>query len=397
MEWKEGLHMKEQTGETHLPRWPPNLFQFPDHGRMPRCITPISTYLLRMQDIRAWCPALCSGTEKLTHLPLTSRMCGIDSWRGMASLGDTQICILALHRVLMLESLAYNRLTFPLIVHSLISIPRSMRRLWRQIFRKEDTWVLSRELNSSPLLDLSNPCPSPLLLNLENQGNTAWYTISCTHACHAQIQFNLSIQPSIHRISPAPGELSPQYVPSFTACHQGLKHPFKMSPKLIGPFLSITISGQAWLCDFKVKTALQQTQTTALASPQQVGPMASLLTQEWIFSEQTELAPYLNGSMTTFSFISLADTLKHTTDNTAHGPRLSPKMGDKFTKPATYGIKEILCLMDALRSLTKTWLPPYATSQTHLHALQMMPLSPMPMWTLTFFLKNLVFHGSHPR
>ena len=69
MEWKEDLHTKEQTREARLSRRPPNLFQFPDHGRVLRCITPISTHLLRVWNVRTWRPALCPGTEKLTHLP----------------------------------------------------------------------------------------------------------------------------------------------------------------------------------------------------------------------------------------------------------------------------------------------------------------------------------------
>ena len=209
MEWKEDLHMKEQAGEARLPRRTPNLFQFPNHGGMSRHFTPIQTYLLRMWGMRAWRPSLSSDTEELTCSPLTSWMCGVDSWRGMTYLGDTQICILALQRVLTLESLVYNRLTFPLIVLSLISILRPMKRSWKLNSRKEDTWALSQGLSSSPFLDLSNPHSSPLLPNLENPENITWYTIShiCIH--HAQIQSNLSIQPSIHIIFPAPGELSP--------------------------------------------------------------------------------------------------------------------------------------------------------------------------------------------
>ena len=225
-----------------------------------------------MRGIRARRPALSSDTEELTRSPLTSRKHGVDSWRGMTYLGDTQTCILALQRVATSESLVYNRLTFPLIVLSLISIPRSTKRLWKQNSRKGDTWALSRGLSSSPLSDLSNPHPSPLLPNLENPENIAWYTISHIRVRHAQIRSNLSIQPSIHIVFPAPGELSPRYALLFIVCHQGLKLPFGMFLRLIARFLSITINGQAWSCDFKMRTALQQTQTIALASPQQVGP-----------------------------------------------------------------------------------------------------------------------------
>ena len=219
LEWQEDLHMKECRREACLSRWPPNLFQLPDHGRVLRHVTPILTHLFRMWDVGARCPALCSGTEKLTHSPLTSLMCGVDSWKDMAFWGDTLTCILALHRVSMLEFLAYNKLTFLLIVHLLISIPRSTKKLWRQNFRKEDTLVLSQGLSSSPLSDLSNPPPSLLLPNPENQGNTAWYMISRTRVRHAQTPFNLSILPSVHRIFPAPGELPPQYVSLSITCH----------------------------------------------------------------------------------------------------------------------------------------------------------------------------------
>ena len=191
---------------------------------------------------------------------------------------------LSLTQVSMLEFLAYNKLTFLLIVHLLISIPRSTKKLWRQNFRKEDTLALSLGLSLSPLSDLSNPPPSPLLPNPENQENTTWYMISHTCAHHAQIQFNLSILPSVHRIFPAPAEISPQYVSSSIACHQGSRLPSEMCLKLIRPSLSITANGQAWWCNLRVKTTSQQTQTTVLASPQQARPMASLLMQEQISS-----------------------------------------------------------------------------------------------------------------
>ena len=158
MEWKEDLHTKERAGEAHLPQRTPNWLQFPNHGGMSRHLTPVQTYLLRMWGIRAWCPALSSDTEELSCSPLTSWRHGVDSRRDTTYLGDMQICILALQRVSTSESLVYSRLTSPLIVLSLISIPRSTKRLWKQNSRKEDTWALSWGLSSSPLLDLSNIC-----------------------------------------------------------------------------------------------------------------------------------------------------------------------------------------------------------------------------------------------
>ena len=101
---------------------------------------------------------------------------------------------------------------------------------------------------------------------------TAWYMISHIHTHHAQIWFNLSILPSVHRIFPAPGELSPRYVSLSIACHQGPRLPSEMCPKLIGPSLSITANGQALLCNLRVETTLQQTQTTVLAHLSRWGP-----------------------------------------------------------------------------------------------------------------------------
>ena len=176
-----------------------------------------------VQDAGHWGMVPSTVLKHRKTNPLTSLMRGVDRWRDMVSWGDTLTCILALHRVSMLEFLSYNKLTFLLIVHLLISIPRSTKKLWRLNFRKEETLALSPGLSSSHLLDLFNPPPSPLLPNLENQGNTAWCMISCTRAHHAQIQFNLSIQPSVHRIFPAPGELSPQYVSSSTVPIQSIR------------------------------------------------------------------------------------------------------------------------------------------------------------------------------
>ena len=88
-------------------------------------------------------PSTVLKHRKLTHSPLTSLMHGVDRWRDTVSWGDTLTCILALHRVSMLEFLAYNKLSFLLIVHLLISILRSTKKLWRLNFRKEDTLALS--------------------------------------------------------------------------------------------------------------------------------------------------------------------------------------------------------------------------------------------------------------
>ena len=127
---------------------------------------------------------------------------------------------------------------------------------------------------------------SPLSLVTKPRKPGKYHMVLISHTCthHAQIQFNLSILPSVHRIFPAPGEISPQYVSSSISCHQGSRVPSEMCLKLIRPSLSITANGQAWWCNLRVKTTSQQTQTTVLALPQQAGPMASLLMQEQISS-----------------------------------------------------------------------------------------------------------------
>ena len=122
--------------------------------------------------------------------------------------------------------------------------------------------------------------PLSLVTKPGKPGRYCMDMISRTCAHHAQIRFNLSNLPSVHRIFPAPGKLSPQYVSLSIACHQSPRLPSKMCLKLIGPSLSTTANGQALLCNLRAKTTLQQTQTTVSASPQQAGPMASLLTQE---------------------------------------------------------------------------------------------------------------------
>ena len=123
--------------------------------------------------------------------------------------------------------------------------------------------------------------------------------------------------------------------------HQGPKLPSETSPRHTGLYPYITINGQVWSWDFKEKTALQQTQTTASASPQQVGPMASSLMQVQTSYEPTALALCPSGWMTTFSSVSPDNTSKHTTASTTFGLKRSPNMGEEPTKAATFGTGEI--------------------------------------------------------
>jgi len=311
--------MKERPREAGLPRRPPSVFQFSNPGGVLRPITPIPTCLFWMRKIRTWRPAVCSGTEELTHSPLTNRMHGADSSIGTTFSENTQICILALHRVLMLEFLAYHRLILPLIIHPLISTPKPMKKLWRKNSKKEDTLAPSRGLNSSLSSGLSNLHPSPLFPNLENQGNFAQCTTSLTHTHHVQIWYLQSTQPSTHTISPAPGELSLRYASSSIVYRQDRKLPSEMCLKPIVPSLSITINGQVWSCNSEVTTNSQQTPVTISDSPRQEGPMASSQTQAQTSSKQMESALYPNGWMTIFSSRFLAVTSKCTTTNAMSG------------------------------------------------------------------------------
>jgi len=284
-----------------------------------RYLPPVLPHMLRMWNLGPWCPAVSSGTEELIRLPLTSQTRGVDSLTDLALSKDTQIYALASYRVLMSESLIYQRLTPLIIVQSLLSTLKCMKKLWRKNLKKEDTLALSRGLNLKHLLDLSNPRPSPLLPNQASQENTVWYMTSHTHAHQTQIQCHPSTQPSIHITSHAPGEPSPQCASSSIVYQQGPKLPSEMSPRHTGLYPYITINGQVWLCNFKEKTALQQTQTTASASPQRVGPMASLPMQVQTSYEPTALALCPSGWMTTFSSISPNNTSKRTTASATFG------------------------------------------------------------------------------
>jgi len=271
--------------------------------------------------------------------------------------------------------------------------PEVYEEMMEKEFKKGRYLGPPRGLNSKHLLDLSNPRPSPLLPNQASQENTTRYMTSCTHARQTRIQCHPSTQPSIHITSHAPGEPSPQCASSSIVYHQGPKLPSEMSLRHTGLYPYIMINGQVWSCDFKEKTASQQTQTTASASPQQVGPMASSPMQVQTSYEPTALALCPSGWMTTFSSVSP----NNTTASTTFGLKRSPNMGEEPTKAAAFGTGEIPCLTDVQRNTTKTWSSLYMTSPIHPHARQLTCFTHTLTQILTSSLRNLASLGNHPR
>jgi len=272
-----------------------------------------------------------------------------------------------------------------------------MKRLWKKNFKKDDTSVLSQEKNWKPLLDPSSLPPSPLFPNWENQGNTAQCMTSPTRANLPQIRFHLSIPPSAHTISHAHGELFPQSVSSFIDCRPDPKPPSETLRRLIEPSQYTTINGQVWLYASAKMTASQPTHATTSASPQQAESMDSSQTPEQTSSEQTEWVRYQSGLTTTYFSGSVDATLTHTTASDVHGAKPSPSMGGEYTKEVAYGTRATPCLMDAQKSLMKTWPLPCETSPAPQHTLQMTLFTHMPTTTLTTSQKSWAYLGKSPR
>jgi len=315
----------------------------------------------------------------------------------MACSRSIQIYTIALHTVSTLASLAYLEHMFLIIIHLLISSLQNMKKLWRKNFRKEDILVLSQEKNWKPSLDPSSPPPSPLFPNQENQGNIAWSTTSPTHVNLPQIQFHLSILPSAHTIFPAHGELFPPSASSSIDCRQDHRPPSGTLQKPIGPFQYATISGQVWSYASARMTASQPIPAITSASPQQEESMDSSQMPEKTFSKQMEWVQCRNGSTTTYFSGSANATSTHTTTSAIHGARPSPPMEGEYMKEVAYGTGAIPCLMDAQKSLTKTWQPPCMISPTPQHAPQMTPFTHTQTTTLMTSQKGWAYLGKFPR
>jgi len=156
-------------------------------------------------------------------------------------------------------------------------------------------------------------------------------------------------------ISHAHGELFPQSVSSFIDCCPDPKPPSETLQRLIEPSQYTTINGQVWLYTSVKTTASQPTHATTSASPQQAESMDSSQMPEQTSSKQTEWVQYQSGLMTTYFSGSVDATLTHTTASDIHGAKPSPSMGGEYTKEVAYGTRATPCLMDAQKSLMKTW------------------------------------------
>ena len=201
----------------------------------------------------------------------------------------------------------------------------------------------------------------------------------------------------MHMIFPAHGGPFQPYPLSFFGYHPDPRLPFETLLRRIEPFQPTTVSGQVWLCAYKMRTALWQTPVTISVSPRQVVPTASSRTPLLTFSEQTESALCQNGLTIIYFLESLTYTLIHTMTSIIPGASWSHLMEVRYMRAAISGTKATQCLMDAQRNSTKIWQPPYVISPTPPHVPHMTLFLHTLIKILTLFQTSWALHRKPPR